>query len=100
MGTFHNDRHELHGITVVVDTDGAEIYVGVCEDVTDSQVFLRDADVHREGDSETSKDSWVEKAARFGVWGKLGHVVLPRGRVRSIRRLGDVPADPATAPGR
>ena len=32
MGTFHQGKSELHGITVVVDTTGPEIFVGRCDD--------------------------------------------------------------------
>ena len=32
MGTFHNDKSELHGITVVVDTKGPKVFVGRCDD--------------------------------------------------------------------
>jgi len=39
MGTFHHDRHELHGITVVVDTSGPEIFVGRCDDMDDRQIL-------------------------------------------------------------
>jgi len=91
MRPFHPERHELHGITVVVDTDGPETYVGVCDDVNESEVILRDADLHRADESDISKEAYVEKAAQFGVWKKFGQVVLPRGRVTSIRRLGDMP---------
>ena len=49
MGTFHEHTHELHGITVVVDTDGPEIYVGRCHDMDERRVILHDVDVHRDG---------------------------------------------------
>ena len=52
MGTFHHDKHELHGITVIVDTTGPEIYIGRCDDIVAQGVILRDADVHREGQLE------------------------------------------------
>ena len=32
MGTFHHDKHELHGITVVVDTEGPKVFVGRCDE--------------------------------------------------------------------
>ena len=90
MGTFHNDKGELHGITVVVDTDGPEVFVGRCHEVTPQGVVLLDVDVHSAADGAPSKDEWVRRAAQFGVWGKHRHLVVPRERVASIRRLGDV----------
>ena len=50
MGTFHQDRCPLHGITVVVDTAGPDVYVGRCDDEDDERVILLDADSHREAD--------------------------------------------------
>jgi len=90
MGTFHNDKGELHGITVVVDTDGPDVFVGRCHEVTPAGVVLLDVDVHSEAPGAASKDEWVRRAARFGVWGRHRHLVVPSARVASIRRLGDV----------
>jgi hypothetical protein len=90
VGTFHQDRGELHGITVVVETDGPELFVGRCDRVTEQGVVLQDADVHRQGESEGSRDEYLRRAARFGVWGRFRHLVVPTERVESIRRLADL----------
>lgn len=86
----HADRHQLHGITLVVDTDGPEVYIGRCDDITEREVILLDVDVHRDGDDGRSKEDYVRRAAQVGVWTKHAMVSLPRSRVASIRRLGDV----------
>lgn len=90
MGTFHDDKHELHGITVVVDTVGDEVFVGRCDDMDSERLILLDADVHRDGDGGKSKEDWVQRASRFGVWPRHRRLVLPRERVASVRRLGEV----------
>ena len=90
MGTFHQDKSELHGITVVVDTLCDAVYVGRCDDMDDRQVILLDADVHRTEGSEQSKEAWVQRAAQFGVWKKFDRLVIPRTEVASVRRLGDL----------
>ena len=90
MGTFHQNKSELHGITVVVDTDGPEIYVGRCDDMDDERVILLDVDVHADGDDGRSKDDYVKRAAQFGVWKKHDRLVLDRSRVTSVRRLGEL----------
>jgi len=90
MGTFHQGKGELHGITVVVDTDGPEIFVGRCDDVTDRGVFLHDVDVHSDGENGRSKEDYVKRAAQLGVWKKYDHLVIPNERVTSIRRLGEI----------
>ena len=88
MRTFHPDRHELHGITVVVETDGPEVWVGRCDDLDENAMILLAADVHREGDGGLSRAEYLERAARLGVWAKYERVALPRARVTSIRLLG------------
>jgi len=96
MGTFHQDRHPLHGITVVVATSGGdgapEVYVGRCDDIDAERVILLDADAHRDGDGGHSNDEWVRRAAEYGVWPRHPRVVLPRARVASVQPLGEVSA--------
>lgn len=90
MGTFHTGKSELHGITVVVDTAGPEVYVGRCDDMDDERVILLDADVHRDGEGGRSKSDYLAAAARHGVWSRHRRLVLPRHRVTSVRRLGEL----------
>jgi len=94
MGTFHQDKSALHGITVVVDTKGPKIYVGRCDDEDDQQVILVDADVHEDGQNGRTKQQYVERAAKFGVWKKLNHIVIPRAEVASMVKLGDIASQP------
>ena len=90
MGTFHQGKSELHGITVVVDTTGPEIFVGRCDDEDERGIFLHDADVHREGENGRSKEEYVRRAAQLGVWKKYDRLLVPRDRIASVRRLGEV----------
>lgn len=92
MGTFHQDKGELHGITVVVDTDGPEVFVGRCHEVTPAGVLLLDADVHRAEEGKAGKEEWVRRAAEYGVWPRHRQVLVPQERVVSVRRLGEVAA--------
>jgi len=90
MGTFHEDQHELHGITVVVDTIGDEIYVGRCDDMSEKGILLLDVDVHKDGDDGRTKEEYVRRAAQFGTWKKFPRVAIPGSHVASVRRLGDL----------
>lgn len=90
MGTFHSNKHELHGITVVVETDGAETFVGRCDDMDDEKVILLDVDVHREGEDKRSKQDYLKQAAEWGVFAKHRHLVVDRTKVTSVTRLGDL----------
>jgi len=93
MGTFHHDRSELHGITVVVDTTGPLVYVGRCDDMDDRAVILLDVDVHEDGAGGSSKEEFVRRTARFGPWKKHDRVVIPRSEVTSVRRLGELASE-------
>lgn len=90
MGTFHQNKSPLHGITVVVDTTGEEILVGRCDDEDERGIVLHDVDVHRDGEGGRSKQQFVERAARLGVWKKHDRLFIPRQRVASVRRLGEL----------
>ncbi|MFP3940453.1 MAG: hypothetical protein ACLF0P_09115 [Thermoanaerobaculia bacterium] len=97
--TFHHDRSPLHGLTVAVETPD-ELWVGRCDDEDDDRVILLDADVHRPGDGVPPRDEWLGRALEYGVWPRHRRVVLPRRRVRSLRRLSElgVGTEPAEAP--
>jgi hypothetical protein len=86
----HEHKHDLHGITVVVETDGAELWIGRCDDVVEAGVVLRDADVHREGEAGPPRAQWLERARSFGVWPRHRHVVVPAARVTGVRRLAEI----------
>lgn len=91
MGTFHQGKSELHGITIVVETAPGDLYVGRCDDEDEQAVVLLDADMHRPSD-EMSRDEYLDRAVRFGVWNRLPRVDIPRSEVTSIRELGKVEA--------
>jgi hypothetical protein len=90
MGTFHQGKSELHGITVIVDTTGPEIFVGRCDDQDERGIFLQNVDVHRDGEGGHSKEEWVRRAAQLGVWKKYDRLVIPNDKIASVRRLGEV----------
>lgn len=95
MGTFHHDRGELHGITVVVETSGDIVYIGRCDVMDEAQIVLQDVDVHGtgEGQPERSKEEFIREAVRKGVWARHKRVVVPMDSVTSVSRLGDVSLD-------
>lgn len=92
MRTFahHESKHALHGITVVVETDGPELWVGRCDDIVAQGVILKDADVHREGESERPRAEWLARAARFGVFPNHRQTLVDAARVVAVRRLAEL----------
>lgn len=89
MGTFHEDLGALHGITVVVDTPGAKVYIGRCHEMTDDGVLLLDVDTHEDGADGRSKADYIRRAAKVGVWSKHKRLTVPRAEIVSVRRLGE-----------
>ena len=87
--TRHADKGDLHGITVVVDTAGAEVYIGRYFEQRRDGIVLLDVARHRDGENGVSKQQYVETAARYGQWKEFGQVVVPLPEVRSVTRLAD-----------
>jgi hypothetical protein len=92
MRTFahHEHKHELHGITVVVETDGDELWVGRCDDIVADGVILKDADVHRTGTSDRPRPEWLDRARHFGVFPNHRRIVVPAEHVVAVRRLAEI----------
>ena len=88
MGTFHHDKSELHGITIVVETEAGEVCIGRCDDMDGERILLLDADVHHEDGDGTSRERYLERAEKFGVWPQFPRLVIPRAAVTAVWRLG------------
>ena len=86
----HPDHHELHGITVAVDTHGAEIYVGRCHDIDAERIYLVDVDVHTAGGEAGGKRAYLERVAKFGHWKQLDRLAIDRRRVAWMETLGRI----------
>jgi len=83
----HESKHELHGITVVVETTDGELWVGRCDDIVADGVVLRDADVHRDGEEKRPREAWLERARQVGVFPNHRRALIAAARVASVRRL-------------
>ena len=76
----------LHGITVVVDTAGPKLYIGRYHSENDDGVLLQDVDVC-ELDPSATKEDYLARSAKYGVFKNTDHVRVPRAEVQSIRKL-------------
>ena len=83
---FHPGHHELHGVTVVVETGGSLTYVGRFDTEDAAGVHLLDVGVH-DAAGGGSRDEYVRRSARFGIRAERKHVVVPRAEVARIRKL-------------
>jgi hypothetical protein len=93
MGTFHDGKGELHGITVVVETAGTAVYIGRCWELTEDHIVLLDVDEHEDGSVERTREEFIRNAAKVGVWKKHDQIVVPASAIASVTRLGDVPVE-------
>jgi hypothetical protein len=83
---FHPGHHELHGITVVVETTGPHTYVGRFDHEDESGLHLLDVGVH-DGSDGTRPEEYLARTARFGVRADRKHLIVPRTAVAAIKRL-------------
>jgi hypothetical protein len=92
VGTFHSDKGELHGITVVVETTGPRVYVGRCDEENAAGIVLLDVDHHDEGEDGRSNGDYLRFAARYGIFKKHDRLAVPRAEIRKIIPLGKLVA--------
>ncbi len=76
-------------MTVVVETAGALTYVGRFDTEDQSGVHLLDVGVH-DSTSGGTREEFVRRSARFGVRTDRKHLIVPRGEVSRITRLGEI----------
>jgi hypothetical protein len=86
---FHHGHHELHGVTVVVETGGPLTYVGRFDTEDETGVHLLDVGVHDAAAGGT-REEFVRRSARFGVRSERKYLVVPRAEVSRITRLGEI----------
>ena len=86
MGTFHDTKDPLHGITVTA-VIGERVYVGRCHERTASAVVLLDADEHQEGQDGKTNAEYLARAARLGVWKRHERLVMPSGEISALTPL-------------
>ncbi len=86
---FHPGHSELHGITVVVETNGPLTYVGRYDSEDARGVHMLDVGVH-DGADGGSSDEYVRKSAKFGIRADHKHLIVPAEQVVRITQLGSV----------
>ena len=85
---FHPGHHELHGITVVVETTGDVTYVARFDTQDERGVHLLNVAQHSPSSGQ-SLDEFLARTRKFGVKAERKHLVVPSGEVARIRRLAE-----------
>lgn len=83
---FHPGHHDLHGITVVLETEGS-LWVGRFDSVTPKGVLLHDAGCYEDGVTEGTREDYLQKTLKYGVRATARNVVIPETAVKGIRQL-------------
>lgn len=101
MGTFHDTKDPLHGITVVA-LMGNTVHVGRCHERDDNSVVLLDADTHGldesgQGEDGRSNEDYLERTARLGVWARHKRLTLPAAEIESLVPLSSYYRKPGQA---
>lgn len=86
---FHPGHHELHGVTVVLETPTA-LWVGRFDSVTPKGVLLHDAGCYEDGVTEGTREDYLRKTLQFGVRATAKQTLIPEGEVRGMRQLAEV----------
>ncbi len=88
MGTFHDTRDPLHGITVAA-VSGDTVYIGRCHERTPESVVLVDVDEHSEGQDGRTNAEYLQRAARFGAWKRHDRLALETASLSRLAPLKD-----------
>jgi len=85
---LHRDRHELHGITVVLDTRTAGTYVGRFDSQDEQGVHLLNVGVF--DPAQGARDEYVRRSVKFGIRVDRPELTIASAEVAQITPLGDL----------
>ena len=85
---LHTDRHELHGITVVVDTRAAATYLGRFDSQDDRGVHLLDVSVF--DPAQGSREDYLRRSVKFGIRVDRPALTIAPADVAGISPLGQL----------
>ncbi len=89
---FHPGHHELHGITVVVETRDGVTYVGRYDRPDERGVHLLNLAVHDPGSTSTALSDFLVRSNTFGVRAERKHLVVPHETIVRVRTLSEAVA--------
>lgn len=87
---FHPGHHELHGITVVLETNQAQIYIGRFDKQDESGVHMIGVSLFDPAQAGLTRDEFVARTVKFGVKVDRPHLVIPSSLVREITPLNSI----------
>jgi len=85
---FHTDRHELHGVTVVLDTRDAGTYIGRFDSQDVDGVHLLNVGVF--DPTQGTRDDYLRRSVKFGIRVDRPALTVAPGEVARITPLGEL----------
>jgi hypothetical protein len=85
---LHTDRHELHGITVVLDTVSDATYVGRFDSQDERGVHLLDVGVFNPATG--TREAYLRRSVQFGIRVDRAAITLAPSEVARVTPLGQV----------
>ncbi|HEY8258613.1 MAG TPA: hypothetical protein VIG08_13235 [Gemmatimonadales bacterium] len=90
---FHPGHHELHGITVVLETTGSRTYVGRFDSQDERGVLLHDVGVHDASVTGPTREEFLRRSAKFGIRADHKNLLVPSEQVARVTRFSDLAGD-------
>jgi hypothetical protein len=87
---FHPGHHELHGVTVVLETRGPVTYLGRFDSEDERGVHLLNVGIH--DPSKGTREEYVRRSAKFGIQVERPRITVPSADVARITPLGEIEA--------
>lgn len=87
---FHPGHQELHGITVVLETKDAGLFVGRYDRQDESGVHMIGVSIFDPSQSQVTSAEFLARTAKSGVRVDRPHLVVPAERVQAITPLGSL----------
>ena len=87
---FHPGHQELHGITVVLETKDAGLYVGRYDRQDEFGVHMIGVSVFDSSQAQMTSTEFLARTAKFGVRVDRPHLVVPTEKVLGITPLGSL----------
>ena len=87
---FHPGHQELHGITVVLETKDAGLFVGRYDRQDELGVHMIGVSIFEPGPTQMSSSEFLARTAKLGVKVDRPHLVIPADAVLGITPLGSI----------
>ncbi|HLS48300.1 MAG TPA: hypothetical protein VK012_07250 [Gemmatimonadales bacterium] len=84
---FHQNRQELHGVTVIVEGKSGRAYVGRYHERGPRGVVLHDVGIHDPSTAAEPRDAWIARLLKFGIRTDEKTVIVPDDEAGEVRRL-------------